>query len=108
MSSEKLEIFDKYIIAHKDGTPLKGKKYFVLRLDSDDAEEAARVNAAMAAYKGEPTKKEKDLIAALERVLETATKGEEDPKSGAFTFAGDCCTHIRYECEDALYAPHAD
>lgn len=47
------KIFEKYKIAHADGTPLKGKKYFVLRLDSDNPEEAARVNAAMAAYRGE-------------------------------------------------------
>lgn len=46
--------YDKYRIAHTDGTPLKGKKYFVLRLDSDDPVEAARVAAAMRAYKSEP------------------------------------------------------
>lgn len=46
------KICDKYRIEHTDGTPLKGKKYFVLRLDSDDSVEAARVNAAMRAYKG--------------------------------------------------------
>ena len=48
------KIYDKYRIEHTDGTPLKGKKYFVLRLDSDDPVEAARVAAAMRAYKGEP------------------------------------------------------
>lgn len=48
------KIFDKYRIEHTDGTPLKGKKYFVLRLDSDDPVEAARVAAAMRAYKNEP------------------------------------------------------
>lgn len=47
-------IYDKYKVEHVDGTPLKGKKYFVLRLDSDDPVEAARVAAAMRAYKGEP------------------------------------------------------
>ena len=46
-------LFDKYQIRHTDGTPLKGKRYFVLRLDSDDPAEAARVAAAMSAYKGE-------------------------------------------------------
>lgn len=46
--------YDKYRIEHTDGTPLKGKKYFVLRLDSDDSVEAARVVAAMRAYKCEP------------------------------------------------------
>lgn len=45
--------YDKYRIAHADGTPLKGEKYFVLRLDSDDPVEAARVAAAMRAYKSE-------------------------------------------------------
>ena len=44
---------DKYRIEHTDGTPLKGKKYFVLRLDSDDPVEAARVATAMRAYKNE-------------------------------------------------------
>ena len=48
------KMYDKYRIAHTDGTPLKGKKYFVLRLDSDDPVEASRVAAAMRAYKGEP------------------------------------------------------
>ena len=46
-------LFDKYQIRHTDGTPLKGKRYFVLRLDTDDPAEAARVEAAMSAYKGE-------------------------------------------------------
>ena len=48
------KMYDKYRIEHTDGTPLKGKKYFVLRLDSNDPVEAARVAAAMRAYKGEP------------------------------------------------------
>lgn len=48
------KIYDKYRIEHTDGTPLKGKKYFVLRLDSDDPVEAARVAVAMLAYKGKP------------------------------------------------------
>ena len=47
------KLYDKYRIAHTDGTPLKGKKYFVLRLDSDNPVEAARVAAAMRAYKSE-------------------------------------------------------
>ena len=46
--------YGKYRIEHTDGTPLKGEKYFVLRLDSDNPEEAARVAAAMRAYKNEP------------------------------------------------------
>lgn len=48
------KMYDKYRIAHTDGTPLKGKKYFVLRLDSDNPVEAARVAAAMRAYKSSP------------------------------------------------------
>lgn len=44
-----LKIFNKYIISHVDGTPLKGKSYFVLRLDSDGEEKKA-VDAAMKAY----------------------------------------------------------
>lgn len=47
------KIYDKYRVEHVDGTLLKGKKYFVLRLDSDDPVEAARVAAAMRAYKSE-------------------------------------------------------
>lgn len=48
------KMYGKYRIEHTDGTPLNGKKYFVLRLDSDDLLEAARVAAAMRAYKREP------------------------------------------------------
>ena len=48
------KMYDKYRIEHTDETPLKGKKYFVLRLDSDDPVEAARSAAAMRAYKREP------------------------------------------------------
>ena len=47
-------MYNKYKIEHTDGTPLKGKKYFVLRLDSDDQIEAARVARAMRAYEGKP------------------------------------------------------
>lgn len=47
-------MYDKYRIEHTDGTPLKGKKYFVLRLDSDNPMEMARVAAAMRSYKSEP------------------------------------------------------
>lgn len=45
-------LFDKYKIEHTDGTPLKGRRYFVLRLDSEKPEEKARVSAAMRAYLG--------------------------------------------------------
>ena len=44
--------YEKYQLRHADGTPLKGRSYFVLRLDSDDPNEARRVEAAMAAYRG--------------------------------------------------------
>lgn len=47
-----MKIYNKYKIEHTDGSPLKGKKYFVLRLDSDDPIEAARVARAMRAYEG--------------------------------------------------------
>lgn len=57
------KIYDKYRIEHTDGTPLKGEKYFVLRLDSDDPVEAARVSAAMRAYKNEPRNYERFEIA---------------------------------------------
>jgi len=46
-------IYRKYVISHADGTPLKGKSYFVLRLDSDDPMEKARVDSAMKAYLGD-------------------------------------------------------
>lgn len=48
------KMYNMYKIEHTDGMLLKGKKYFVLRLDSDDPVEAARVAAAMRAYKIEP------------------------------------------------------
>ena len=54
MKVRQMEIYNKYKIEHTDGTPLKGKKYFVLRLDSDDPIEAARVERAMRAYEGNP------------------------------------------------------
>lgn len=49
-----MEIFDKYRISHTDGTPLKGKRYFVFRLDSENPIEAAKVRAAMRAYERQP------------------------------------------------------
>ena len=49
-----MEIYNKYKIEHTDGTPLKGKQYFVLRLDSDDPVESARVAKAMRAYQERP------------------------------------------------------
>ena len=64
------KIYDKYRIEHTDGTPLKGKKYFVLRLDSDDPAEAARVAAAMRAYKSEPRNCDVGAAMAKERSLD--------------------------------------
>lgn len=65
-----LKLFNKYLICHADGSPLKGKKYFVLRLDSDDPAESVRVAAAMSAYKGEtvgnPAKLRKALILCVD------------------------------------------
>lgn len=52
--SNEYKMYNKYRIEHVDGTPLKGKEYFVLRLDSDNPAEAASVAAAMRAYKNEP------------------------------------------------------
>ena len=51
------KLYGKYSIKHADGTPVKGKSYFVLRLDSDDPGERARVSAAMSAYLGEDAKR---------------------------------------------------
>ena len=65
------KMYDKYRIAHTDGTPLKGKKYFVLRLDSEDPVEAARVEAAMLAYKGE-VKTSASNAAAMREALDAA------------------------------------
>lgn len=42
MKCDLFKLHNKYQIRHTDGTPLKGRSYFVLRLDSDDAEESAR------------------------------------------------------------------
>lgn len=66
MSDElNLKLFNKYLICHADGSPLKGKKYFVLRLDSDDPAESVRVAAAMSAYKGETVGNPAELRKAL-------------------------------------------
>lgn len=59
------KLFNKYKIQHADGTPVKGKAYFVLRLDSDKPEERARVSAAMNAYLGKDGNK---AIEVLNRV----------------------------------------
>ena len=46
------KMFGKYEIRKRDGKPLKGRKYFVLRLDSPDPAEFMRVSAALCAYTG--------------------------------------------------------
>ena len=71
-----MEIYNKYRIEHVDGTPLKGKRYFVLRLDSDDPVEAARVEAAMRAYNGE-VKTSASNAAAMREALETIDKNTD-------------------------------
>lgn len=48
-NTEQFKFYNKYEIKHTDGTPLAGKSYFVLRLDSEGEEKAA-VDAAMKAY----------------------------------------------------------
>lgn len=70
------EIFNKYKIEHADGTPLHGKKYFVLRLDSDNPEEASRVNAAMNAYFGYK-KHLNECVTKLSEALALVTKALE-------------------------------
>lgn len=67
-------LFDKYQIRHTDGTPLKGKRYFVLRLDTDDPAEAARVAAAMSAYKGAAPGKTVELHTLIEDLLYMAKR----------------------------------
>jgi hypothetical protein len=70
------KMYDKYQIRHTDGTPLKGKQYFVLRLDSDDPLEAARVVAAMSAYKGEAhSGNEVKLREALKKAMSFFDRG---------------------------------
>ena len=63
-ASPEFKVFGKYEIRHRDGSPLRGTKYFVLRLDSDLPEERASVSAAMNAYFGNESKK---MLAVLDR-----------------------------------------
>lgn len=63
-----ITLYDKYKIEHVDGTPLKGKKYFVLRLDSDDPAEAERVRSAMDAYMGKRIGNGAKMCEALEQI----------------------------------------
>lgn len=70
--------YNKYTIAHTDGTPLKGKRYFVLRLDSEDTVEAARVRSAMRAYENLP------------RNCDVGTTEEQDERFFAFCNSHKC------------------
>lgn len=63
------KLYAKYKIEHTDGTPVKGKQHFVLRLDSDDPVEAKRVAAAMAAYKGDTAEAVAELCDVLRDCL---------------------------------------
>lgn len=74
-------LFNKYKIEHADGTPVKGKSYFVLRLDSDKPEERARVSAAMNAYLGKDGNK---AIEVLNRVHDWLGVVIRDGKCGDF------------------------
>ena len=91
-------LFDKYQIRHTDGIPLKGKRYFVLRLDTDDPAEAARVAAAMSAYKGETQGNAAKLREALKQASEL-----NDLWFDTFTLP-DGATSIHDEIEDVISA----
>lgn len=94
-------IFDKYKICHTDGTPLHGKRYFVLRLDSDDPEEAARVAAAMDAYKGKTARETKSLCLVLRDALYMAMRYfQKTPASETVIF--DPKTHKTIRTVDYL------
>lgn len=75
------KLFNKYKIEHADGTPVHGKAYFVLRLDSDKPEERARVSAAMNAYLGKSKDKS---IEVLNRVHDWLGVVIRDGKCGDF------------------------
>ena len=83
-----MDILDKYRIEHVDGTPLKGKKYFVLRLDSDDPIEAARVFKAMKAYEGKV--RNCDVGTAVEQSKRFAEYCCEKTSSDAVPACGKC------------------
>lgn len=68
------KMYGKYQIRHTDGTPLKGESYFVLRLDSDDPTEKARVAAAMAAYKGELQTDTAKILEAVNKIYDLLSK----------------------------------
>ena len=85
------KIYNKYKIEHTDGTPLKGKRYFVLRLDSDSPEEAARVAAAMRAYKNEL------------RQCDVGTTGEQTDRMLAFCARKYKCTRCEHHKIGTLF-----
>ena len=85
-------LYDKYKIEHTDGTPVKGKQHFVLRLDSDDPVEAKRVAAAMAAYRGDTAEAVAKLCDALQDCLYMARRyAEKSPACESAVF--DSETH---------------
>ena len=89
-------IFDKYKICHTDGTPLHGKRYFVLRLDSDDPKEAARVEAAMAAYNGKTARETRSLCLALRDTLYMAARYiQKTPARETVIFNPKTCRAVR-------------
>lgn len=80
-------LYDKYKIEHTDGTPVKGKQHFVLRLDSDDPVEAKRVAAAMAAYRGETAEAAAKLCDVLQDCLYMARRfAEKSPACESVIF----------------------
>lgn len=91
------KIYDKYRIEHTDGTPLKGKKYFVLRLDSDDPVEAARVAAAMRSYKSKP--RQCDVGTAEEQTKRFHDYCEAFMDNDGTCTGCPCCGHPFSKCE---------
>lgn len=86
------QMYNKYKIEHTDGTPVKGRQHFVLRLDSDDPVEAKRVAAAMAAYRGETAEAVAKLCDALQDCLYMARRfAEKSPACESVVF--DSETH---------------
>ena len=86
------QMYDKYKIEHTDGTPVKGKQHFVLRLDADDPVEAKRVAAAMAAYGGETAEAVAKLCDVLQDCLYMARRfAEKSPACESVIF--DSETH---------------
>ena len=92
--------YNKYRIEHTDGTPLKGKKYFVLRLDSDDPVEAARVAAAMRAHEKEPRNCDVGSVAEQkERFKDFCKEGKLSRIDLGAYCAYDCPCRDSYDCK---------